>query len=577
MFKLLKKEKIFIVLLGLILFIATISRLVFLNRVPGAVGGDELTYILTAKYIGLTGSDIQGSWNPFSVFLFNYPSGFPQAELPYFLLFPAVNFLPPSLVMIKITYVLLSICSVFLIYLVGREIFGKRIGLIAAALAAINPWLIFIGRTNYEVVPVTFFFLVAIFALLKLKSWSILFSFPLFLLAFYSYIGTKVAFVPIVAVVSFYAYLLNKKKYGLQYLILNIAAIFMVVLFALSITNNGAESRASELFTPFTDEVSSLVNSARKDSISQSIFTPIFENKFTIYLKIAAAKTLNIFSPSHLFFRTDNFVSLYRHGLFYYIDAIFLFVGAAFLMFRKRRLFLFMSGLLAAAMLPEILFTSRVDIFSPHLALFFIVLIFIIAVGIDSIILRFKTILMPVFLLLLYAVLFANFANIYFYQYPLQGHLDFPSRVLANYLTRAASNEEKVDLYVRITEDAYRKHIFYTNSITQENISEIRKSFVTHKHSLKNFSFYSCLDMNKSQKPKVLTIYQNNLCEDVELDTPFLKMSQLTDGGVIYRLYNEKFCSKNYAQKPYPADLKLYQFEVEKLSDQEFCEVFVSR
>lgn len=561
--------------LVLILLLAAVARLIFLDRVPGAVGGDELTYILTAKFMNLTGSDILGKWNPLTIFLFNYPSGFPQAELPYFLLYPAVNFFGGTLAAIRATYVIFSVGTVFLVYLLTKELLGQKAGMIAAALTAINPWQIFIGRTTYEVVLSTFFYLAATFILLKAKRGGIFLSIPLFLLAFYSYIGMKIALVPIIIVLSVYSYFLNHKKFAREYIILNILAIFFVLFFALQVSR-GSETRVGELFTPGSADIAVTVNDLRKNSVSEIPITNLLDNKFTIYLEILFSKVLNIFSPAYLFFRSDDFVGIYRHGLFYFLDAVFLFLGAACL-FQKKKIFIFFAGLLAAAALPQILFTSRIDVFSPHVALFATLLIIPIAYGILRVSEMFKSKITLGVIISLYILFFVNFAHIYFIEFPIQGHFDFPSRVMANYVSRATANGEKADLYVRIIEDAYKKYLFYTNGVASEDIGQIRKSFVTHKHSIGKITFTSCLDMNKTNKPKNLTIYQISLCEDVSIDTPYLKMARLTDGGDIYRIYNERFCSSHYAQKPYPSNFKMSQLAPETLSDQEFCETFITR
>jgi len=556
-----------------ILIVASILRLIFLDRVPTAIGGDELSYILTVKYIALTGSDILGNWSPLSIFAFSYPSGYPQAELPYFLLYPT-SFFPSDLFSVRIIYSFLSIGSVLLIYLLSKTIFNNRVGLIAAMLAAINPWLVFTGRTNYEVVPATFFFLLGIYLLLKFKDANILLVIPVFLLAFYSYIGTKVAFVPIIAIASYVAFLQNKKKFAKFYILINIAAIALVTVFAFSISNG--QNRAGELFTPFSADVAAQVDEIRKDSVSGNVLTNIFENKYTIYLKIAAAKVLNIFSPDYLFFRTDNFIGLYRHGLFYYIDAVFLALGIIYLSMRKRRRFFFISAFLIAAMLPEIMFTARVDIFSHHLPLFFVTLIIIIAVGIDAFMARFKQKLVPFILGFIYLLLFVNFLNIYFSQYPMQGHFDFGSRVLSNYVARVSANGSKVTLHVKNPEDAYRKYLFYTDAVREENISEIRESFITHSPSLKNIKFMTCPEIDTKQKPENLTIYQISLCEDLLFKEEHLEIARLTDGGGIYRIYNDEFCSK-FNLKQYPSNVRHYQFAPEKLSDDEFCSAFITQ
>jgi len=87
------------------LFLAAILRFLWLDKIPVGIGGDELTYVFNAKAIFLTGSDISGTWNPLSAFIFHYPAyTTPQAELPYFLLTPIVGFLQFSLFNARVTF-----------------------------------------------------------------------------------------------------------------------------------------------------------------------------------------------------------------------------------------------------------------------------------------------------------------------------------------------------------------------------------------------------------------------------------------------------------------------------------------
>ena len=74
------RKKIGIILIAIIL-LAAFLRFFWLDRIPNAVSGDELTYIFTAKSMFLSGSDITHTWSPLSIFAFRYPPGEVQAEL----------------------------------------------------------------------------------------------------------------------------------------------------------------------------------------------------------------------------------------------------------------------------------------------------------------------------------------------------------------------------------------------------------------------------------------------------------------------------------------------------------------
>ncbi|HVT01635.1 MAG TPA: glycosyltransferase family 39 protein [Patescibacteria group bacterium] len=565
------KKNLSKIILAIILAFAAITRLLLLGNVPSAITGDELFYILTIKSVALTGHAFNSSWNILPILFFKYPTPHVQAELPYLLLYPIISIAPFSLLTSKITYALLSIATVFVIYLLGEKLFDKRTGLIAAAIGAINPWLFFIGRTSYEVVPATFFYLLGIYLLLREKGNKILYSFPIFVLAFYSYIGTKVCLVPIVLVTSVYAWYINKRKNTSKYAVLNLLCILFLLFFATSLSGN---ARTSDLVTPFSPEIASHVDNIRKVSIAPNIIGSLLNNKFTVFANIEIIKTIKAFSFDYLFFTGDNFVSLYTHGLLYFVDLFFVTIGVMYLFVENRKKLLFIAGLMFAGVLPQIMFNSN-EIFSPHLSLFLVFLIIPIAFGISKVTERYKNIFVSIVILGIYTLSFINFLNIYFFQFPLRGHFDFPSRELSYYV-KIASQKSPVDLYVKSPVDAFSKYVYYTNALNKNNYSAIERAFTNKDYKLGNVTFLSCPDiMNEKSKTNVV-IYNNGECPPIENSLPSLKISALLDGGEIYQIYNDKFCH-NYALNTYPSHIKLSDFNVESLTQQKFCQTFISR
>ncbi|HVZ67601.1 MAG TPA: glycosyltransferase family 39 protein [Patescibacteria group bacterium] len=565
------KKNLSLIILSIILLLAAFTRLFLLGNVPGAITGDELFYILTIKSVAISGHALNSSWNILPILLFKYPAFHVQAELPYILLYPIVSIAPFSLFTSRVTYALLSIATVFVVYLLAQKLFDKRTGLIAAAIAAINPWFIFIGRTSYEVVPATFFYLLGIYLLLKEKGNKIFYCFPIFILAFYSYIGTKVCLIPIVFLTSIYAFYINKKKFASKYLVLNALCVLFLLFFATSIPGNG---RSSDLMTPFSPEIASHVNNIRKASIAPSIVDSVLNNKFTVYANTEIIKTIKAFSFDYLFFTGDNFVSLYTHGLLYFIDLFFILIGIMYLFVEDRKKLFFVVSIMFVGILPQVLFNSN-EIFSPHLSLFLALLILPISFGISSLTHRYKNKLVALAVFGLYALSFINFANIYFFQFPLRGHFDFASRELDKYTVLASKNTH-IDLFVKSPVDAFSKYIYYTNSLNKNSYSAIEKAYKNKKYQFGNITFLSCPEILKEKSKTNVVIYHNGECPPVPNDKPSLKISALIDGGEIYQIYNDSLCS-NFSLNTYPSHIKLKDFSVESLPTQQFCETFISR
>ena len=277
-----------------IIFLAAAMRLVLLDKIPVAITGDELLYPITAKTAYITGKDLSGTWQPFEVFAFRYPKNEHQAELPYIihLLFSApFGF---SLFSTKLPFAFMSIGIVILLYLIAKILFNSNAALCTGLAAAINPWLIVMGRTGYESTPATFFYLLGLYLVLYLRDWHLLWSVPAFILAFYAYIGTKLLFLPFVITAVGLSYFIHGKKYRAQY----IAVVGILVLFLFSfiatIIFRPQNTRLSELFLPNDETLASRVDTLRKITIESPLLS-ILINKYTVYINILIEKTMRIF------------------------------------------------------------------------------------------------------------------------------------------------------------------------------------------------------------------------------------------------------------------------------------------
>ena len=79
----------------LIIILALFLRLIWLDKVPNGITDDELIFVLNAKAVFFTGSDISGVWNPLT--LAPIPGITPMAELPSLIMAPFIGILPLSL------------------------------------------------------------------------------------------------------------------------------------------------------------------------------------------------------------------------------------------------------------------------------------------------------------------------------------------------------------------------------------------------------------------------------------------------------------------------------------------------
>lgn len=558
-----------------ILLAGSLVRFIFLDKIPNAVGGDELIYILTAKSIFVSGSDLTQIWNPLSILWFNYPPGQNQAEILYLLQIPFVGFAKLSLLSSRILNLILGTALIYVIYLLARQIFDKKVGVIAAFITAFNPWLIFIGRTSYEGVAVILFYSLGLYILLAAKNKNILFSIPIFFLAFYSYIADKLVFIPFVALSILFAYFSARKRYKKEYITVLISCIILFSFFVF-MSQSSSNPRTSEVFTPLSAQLPKLVDDQRHLFINTPL-TNIFENRVTEYARVIITKLFKIFSFDYLFVFGDRFFSITRHGLFYVLDLFFVVFGILGLYVKNRRKLLFLALFIFIGVIPHIFHTARDDNFTPHLNLFFPFMFILIAYGVKEFLSYFvgKNLkFISTSVSLVYILLVFNFLNIYFFQNPLMGNFDFKMRLLSKYLSLYDNKE--VDIYSNLRKDIFLKHIFYTDSIKKQNAEVISQNLKADRFSLKNSKIHNC---NPSLDPALheekIIVFDPN-CEYIGTERQKLKVARLADGGADYIIFNDTICSK-YDLKQYPRISSVSQFSIEDMPAKDFCETFITR
>lgn len=561
----------------LIILLSICIRFIWIDKIPNAIGGDEVVYILNSKALFLTGSDIFGTWSPLQGLLFQYPQGETQAELPYILNSFAVGLLPSNLFAAHVTNAVTGVLLVFFVFLVTRELLGSKAAFFAGLAASINPWLVYIGRTAYEGVPAMLFYFVSFYILLKAKGWKILLAFPFLVLAFYSYIATKLILLPFVFVVILYCYFyVNKRKFAKQYILLFALCIGLIAFFVVALKLNPQTARLGELLTPNNPEIAREVNAIRKESI-QNPLTNLFVNKYSVFANILATKTLKTFSFDFLFVNGDEFFSIWRHGLFYYIDSLFLILGLLFMFVRKRKALALLLTLVLIGVIPQVLHTAKIDNFSIHATMAFVFLPILIGFGVWETINYFKKknykLILTIVVLIIYILSAANFLNIYFFWHPLRGYFDFPIRVVSSYAVRA-SDSQKITIYSSTSFDLYKKYLFYSNKYDKSSAQTVRNNLKAEKYVLGNVAFKGCnLPIDLENKDNLLII--DAKCGSQFKELPHLSVSSLKDGGETFRIYNDRIC-KGVALGRYISNFKIDNFNIEGLSNRDFCPNFIS-
>lgn len=568
---------LFILLVGLVL------RLIWLDRIPVGINDDELDYILNAKAIYLTGKDVSGTWSPFS--LSTPPNEVPKSELMYLFLSPLVGSLPLSLFWARFPFIIFNLLLITVIYLITKELLGKNVAVISGLVTAINPWSIYFSRTSYEAPVSALFFLFTFYVLLKAEGRKILLALIPAFFAFFTYIGSKIIFLPFLLLSTTYVYLnIVGKKYLKQYILLLILSIFIFLFFIISLPQRSSSARLTEILTPSSYFISTKVDEERKLSIENPV-RDLFSNKITVYLKNVISIQLGMLSTDFLFLHGDekSTFSIWEHGNFYYLDAVFILLGVIALFSKQKKVLTFFVLAIIIATLPSV-FSSVGKAYGTRSALAFPFLLIFAAYGIWFLINLYKNKIykytVVLFLFLAYSLLLSNFLYIYLFRNPVYNSegFSFSKRILSKYIDLAT--DKNSDILVisdaqGLTTPVFKNYIFYSNGYTKENSGQIASLIQKNSKQYKNLRITNCPDEMPAAKTVVIAPFDSN-CNILKKISKDSSIAKLSDGYAIYNIFNDRVCN-SYSLNRYPAGITFEDLKVEGQKEKDFCGNFITR
>lgn len=557
-----------------IFLLALLLRIWWLGIFPVGITNDEADYVLNAKAIFMTGKDVSGSWSPLS--LTAKSIGTKTAELPSLLFSPFIGPFNLSLFTARLPYALISSLTVLLLYLIVKNLINNQVALIAGLLLAINPWSIHFGRTAFESPVALFFYLMAFYLILKNINWKVLYALPFLFLGFFSYHGTKIIFLPLVIILLTFNYLKNLKKIKITpYLILLISCLAIFGYFIFSLKSQSIGGRTTEFIFILDGDSLRMINEERRLSIQNSL-NNIFSNKFIYVFKTFFSKYLQVFSPNLLFLTGESrgAYSLWFHGLFYYLDFIFLLLGFGVLFCYKRNVWYLLISLCLIAPLPSAL--SRMeDSYVLRSALLFPIFVIFIAQGIVFFIRIFskKELLVGSLLAGFYCLSLIFFLHLYFFRYPVYGSEGFflSERLLSEYAKRTQIKDREIIVVNADPLSTFQQYLFYSGIYNQKNTAlAIAEKIKNNDYSYGKVKFIDSCPDEDYFKDSAKTIIVNSVFE-CNPGVNSINIANLGDSGTIFRIYNDQLC-QNLELKKYLADFSINNFLVDKNTDAVFCQ-----
>lgn len=558
-------------LIGIIVM-ALVLRVCFLQSVPAGISDDELEFILNAKAIFYTGKDITQTWNPIA-------NGFKDnifPIVPYIFNLPIVGPLPFNILIDKLPYICFHLVLILTLYTIIKQLVNKKAALFVAFIATINPWMIFFGRTAFESPLSITFYLLGLYLLLQKNKWAPVFSLCCYIIAFFTYTGAKVLFIPYIFLTLVFTWFTNKDAHKIwQYAAI---AIISLVLFAsqlFALRTQAIGSRISEIITPGSSHIANTVNTERKLTMPFR-FTNMFSNKYTAYGRYIIGKYFEVYSPTFLFQTGESRAtySLFNHGYFYYLDILFLFLGLSYLFRTKKTFFLFITACLFIAPLPAVINTGESGFAALRASLLFPIFCLLIGLGFYSITLHKK---LTIIIFILYAVFLIRFLFVYFLQYPIYASeaYGFSRKVLSSYMERYQQHSLPITVFTSTPNSVLKQYLFTNNSYTKDNAKSVATLMKLPTYSFQTIQFASCLDPNP-QLPTHPYIIETGLCEKYMKPhtAKHLSISILSDGGEVYKIYNDTLCSE-YKLGRYPEKITLRVLQVSNLSNEDFCQQLI--
>jgi 4-amino-4-deoxy-L-arabinose transferase-like glycosyltransferase len=272
----------------LIILLAAVLRLWRLGDYP-ALNADEASIGYDAYSLIETGKDQHG--NPWPIHFQSFNDFKPG--LVVYLVLPFVKIFGLSAWSIRLPGALLGVATVYMLYLLVREIFKKRLleignwklEILAAAMLTISPWHIHFSRGIWEVNIATFFMLMGVYLFIKgINSQKYLvFSVLNFVLSLYTYHSARVV-VPLLVLGILFIYKGKVLKNTKKFLIAGAVGLVVLLPLGYDLTKGAVLSRAAGVVLFADPGMIERVNEQRSEHGNfTGLFPLILHNKIANY------------------------------------------------------------------------------------------------------------------------------------------------------------------------------------------------------------------------------------------------------------------------------------------------------
>ena len=589
-----------------------IFRFTYLDSIPASLTHDEMIYVVQARALALTGTDLAGTWNPLS--LRSFHADF--AELPAVLMAPATMLISQPVLAARMTHVLiLGLALPFVLGWLASVFFGKKTFFWPTTfLAMINPWIWQVSRMSFDPPLGLFFYLLGAVLMLRGGKWAHFFAPVVMILGFFQYQGLKLILLPWMGLwyglwfwrqrSAWQPWLTHRAWRKLLRLVAGPAAslLIAVLVFAwyvfISLPQQTAAVRVQKII--FTDRalLSEVVQTQRRVSMA-SPWQKLVSNKGVALLEFMSTRYAQSLSPEMLFLHGEANLSpfsAWSHGFFYALDAVFILFGlSAFWQSTKQKQSRW-ALLLAMAIAPfPALVSTTNNWFFFRASLLYMLLLLLAGYGLTQL-WQSKQTWLKGLVVAGYGLCVLLFAYQYFLRYPVyaaDGQF-FQERLIASYIQRQ-SPETQIVVHTPSPGYAFNSYLFYAKKIQPDTIQSIRQAMGDpHRLQFENVEFTDgCLLPETFGSKVVIAEISMGECDRPQMSDKekaaaalapvtekfnfeaAISIPSLRDSGEMFRIYNDKVCQP-FALQPFIAPQSIDLFAVEKLDNQLFCQSWLT-
>jgi 4-amino-4-deoxy-L-arabinose transferase-like glycosyltransferase len=345
-----------LLILLVILLLTFVFRVFKLSSVP--LYGDELTMVSDSYSLLYTGTDQTGKPWPLTFAMGEgRPAGYVYGSIPFVAIFG------PTAWGIRALSILSSIGIALLVFLLGKKLFGEKVGLWASFLVAVSPWDMNLGRGGFESHFALLLALLGTYLFLKVKEGKINFLWTTLVwgLAINTYPTYKVILPILLIILVWYLgglkSILTGKK--LIPILSGILGVGIIVVTLSQTFISGSEDRFKNINVFSTNRVAveqDVIFNRNADSGSPFL-AKVFYNKPLEYFKLLKDSYLKNFSLDFLVISGDKNPrhNMATTGVIYVVELLTIGLGIKALLDKKeKRKLALMASWLAVAPLAAI-------------------------------------------------------------------------------------------------------------------------------------------------------------------------------------------------------------------------------